>query len=117
MARARFTAPATNPLIMAIWTGSADESWRVRLLSMHQVKHAEAEPRAKIEQPGQEPGIDPAAEQLLGEGRARAEQRRRAHRHDDSGVRSQPRDHRDRRSARLPSGAATLRHGRASPSA
>ena len=37
---AKFTQPATRPLIMAICTGSAEDSLRVRLLSMPQNRQA-----------------------------------------------------------------------------
>src|SRR5436190_4697298 len=35
-----FTPPATNPLSIAIWTGSPPETFRVRLLSIAQARHA-----------------------------------------------------------------------------
>jgi hypothetical protein len=37
-----FVAPAARPLIVAICTGSAADSFRVKLLSMPQHKHAAA---------------------------------------------------------------------------
>ena len=37
---AKFTQPTTRPLIMAICTGSADDSLRVRLLSMPRHRQA-----------------------------------------------------------------------------
>lgn len=39
-AAAKFTQPATRPLIMGICTGSAEDSLRVRLLSMPQHRQA-----------------------------------------------------------------------------
>jgi len=33
--------PATNPLSMAIWTGSPADTLRVKLLSMAQARHAD----------------------------------------------------------------------------
>lgn len=45
---ARLVDPASKPLSMAICTGSAEESFRVRLLSMPQHKHAAAMKRAPI---------------------------------------------------------------------
>ncbi len=41
-ASATFTVPATKPFVMAIRTGSADESLRVRLLSIPHARHAPA---------------------------------------------------------------------------
>jgi hypothetical protein len=50
-ARTRFTGPATRPLSIAICTGSAAESLRVRLLSMPQDRHAPAMRRAPSSSP------------------------------------------------------------------
>ena len=47
-ARTRLVEPATRPLIMAISTGSADESLRVRLLSMPQLRQAAAMNRLPV---------------------------------------------------------------------
>jgi hypothetical protein len=52
-ARSRFVAPAATPLISAMTTGSADESFRVRLLSKPHTRHATAisKPPASIRIP------------------------------------------------------------------
>src|SRR3546814_7792545 len=42
IASSRLALPATMPLTAAIWTGSTEESLRVRLLSIPQHRHAPA---------------------------------------------------------------------------
>src|SRR5262252_1352640 len=78
---ATFTVPATEPLSIAICTGSAWEILRVRLLSMAQARHAPAmasgpknPPAVGVlmkDEPGKERGEDPfeVQEQTGGGGR------------------------------------------------
>ena len=71
-ASTRLTAPATRPLIMAICTGSAADSLRVRLLSMPQARQAPAMSKAPQSRPTPPPCQD--SSDRAGEDGERAQQ-------------------------------------------